>query len=109
MTITTSTDRPTLSSPASRVTAAAEIAACCRATGRLYREQTIWLMRQSGRDELIHYAGAAHRDRVAWHVTLAWLEQINRTESECKSLALAAAGWGNLTPEQIRAANPGMR
>lgn len=61
------------------------------------------------REEMIHYAGASHRDRVAWHVTRAWLDDPTRTESECKSLALWRA-WGvSLSPEQIRAANPGMR
>lgn len=50
-------------------------------------------MRAAGRDELIHYAGAAHRDRVAWHMTAEWLRSPWATESVLKTRALAAAGW----------------
>lgn len=88
MTLTTTTDKPT--------------------PQPFDREAAIRQMREAGADHLIHYAGASHRDPVAWHVTRAWLDQPTRTESECKSIALAAA-WGvALSPEQIRASNPGM-
>ena len=97
MTATTTTDKPTYPCP---LPGAPEP---FRAT------DAIRAMNAAGRTEMIHYAGAAHRDQVAWHVTRAWLDQTSRTESECKSLALRAAWRVDLTPEQIRAANPGMR
>lgn len=89
MTITTTTDKP--------------------APRPFDREAAICLMRAAGREELIHYAGAAHRDPVAWHVTRAWLDDTTRTESECKERALNVTGWGPITAADIRAANPGMR
>jgi hypothetical protein len=73
------------------------------------REAAIRQMRAAGRDEMIHYAGASHRDPIAWHVTRAWIDDPSRTESECKSRAFKAAGWGDIHPMQIRAASPGMR
>lgn len=97
MTAATTTDKPTYPCPLP------EQYAPFRAT------DAIRAMNEAGRTEMIHYAGAAHRDRSDWHVTRAWLDDPRRTESECKSLALWRA-WGvALSPAQIRAANPGMR
>lgn len=97
MTLTTTTDKPTYPC------ALPEQHAPFRAT------DAIRAMNEAGRIEMIHYAGSAHRDPIAWHVTRAWLDQPTRTESECKSLALKVVHGYDLTPEQIRASNPGMR
>jgi hypothetical protein len=91
MTITTSTDKPTTE------------------PRPFDREAAIRQMRAAGRDEMIHYSGASHRDPIAWHITRAWLDDPSCTESECKSIALKAAWNTDLSPEQIRASNPGMR
>lgn len=50
-------------------------------------------MRSSGRTELVHYAGAAHRDQVAWHMTAQWLDAPFASEAVLKARALRAAGW----------------
>ncbi len=73
-------------------------------------EAIVDAMRAAEREELVHYAGAAHRDEVAWQVSAAWLADPAQPESVLKSraLAIAAPAW-SLTPEEIRAANPGMR
>lgn len=97
MTLTTTTDKPTYPN------ALPERYEPFRAT------DAIRAMVLAARVEMVHYAGAAHRDLVAWHVTRAWLDQPTRTESECKSIALKAAWRVDLTPEQLRASNPGMR
>jgi len=61
-------------------------------------------LRAAGRLELIHYAGAAHRDRVAWHVCAAYLEDKSASEPVLKSRALKAAlGW-EVSPDDVRAA-----
>ncbi len=74
------------------------------------REQAIRQMRDAGRTEMIHYAGASHRDATDWYTTRAWLDDPTRAESVCRSMGLAASvGRIVLSPEQIRAANPGMR
>ncbi len=49
-------------------------------------------MRAHGREELVHYAGAAHRDPVAWQMCLAWQHDPSAPEATLKSRALAAAG-----------------
>jgi hypothetical protein len=65
-------------------------------------------MRSAHREELVHYAGASHRDDVAWAMAFYWLQTPEATESVLKSKALKLA-WGmDLTPDDIRAANPGM-
>lgn len=48
-------------------------------------------MRAAGRTDLIHYAGAAHRDRVAWHVCREYLADPSAGEWTLKSRALKAA------------------
>lgn len=65
---------------------------------------TIAQMRASGRDNLIHYAGAAHRDRVAWHVCAAYLADPTASEGVLKSLALRSAHGWDVSPEQLSAA-----
>lgn len=60
---------------------------------------------------LVHYAGAAHRDRVAWHMCLEYMADRatgrEATEAVLKSRALKAA-WGvDVAPEQIEAARGG--
>jgi len=65
---------------------------------------TIAIMRAAGHDHLIHYAGAAHRDVVAWHLCAAYLACPTGEEPELKSIALKAAyGW-DVSPADIRAA-----
>lgn len=73
-------------------------------------EAIITAMRAEGREDLVHYAGASYRDAIAWQVCVAWLVQPWQPESVLKSraLAIAAPSWA-LSPEQIRANNPGMR
>lgn len=50
-------------------------------------------MRRLGRTDLVHYAGAAHRDLVAWHMTALWLDDPFASEPSLKTRALRAAGW----------------
>lgn len=58
-------------------------------------------LRETGRTELIHYAGAAHRDQVAWEVCAGYLETPATPERDLKSRALKKVyGW-DVTPEQI--------
>lgn len=77
-------------------------------TGRLLTTALIERMRVRQDEHLVHYAGAAHRDLVAWHMCLAYLATPNAMEWELKSRALTAAyGW-DLTPADILAANPQM-
>lgn len=57
-------------------------------------------LRSSGREDLLHYAGAAHRDSVAWHLCAAYLADPTASEGHLKSRALKAA-WGvDVSPEQ---------
>lgn len=77
--------------------------------GTLQRDHLIDHMRATGRDELVHYAGAAHRDQVAWQVCIAYLAQPDAPEAELKARALSEAGWGDVSAQDLRAANPGMR
>lgn len=69
-------------------------------------------MRDYGRHELVHYAGAAHRDSVAWELCLAWLCEPDSLESELLARAInAGAAWrplADITAADIRAANPGI-
>ena len=55
----------------------------------LHVDTIIGSMRAHGRDELVHFAGAAHRDLTAWLVVEEWLENPDRTEAELRELALA--------------------
>ena len=50
-------------------------------------------LRATGRTELVHYAGAAHRDPVAWHVCAEYSADTSALEQDLKTRALAAAGW----------------
>lgn len=72
-------------------------------------EGIVAAMRAAGREELVHYAGSCYRDDVAFELCLAWLLAPHLLESELKCTALAAVGCGGLTPDDLRAANPGMR
>jgi hypothetical protein len=70
------------------------------ATGGLLVGALIALLRALGRTELVHYAGAAHRDPVAWHMCAEYLLDPTASEHVLKSRALKAAyGW-DVTPEQ---------
>lgn len=63
--------------------------------------QLIAQLRAAGREELIHYAGAAHRDLVAWHMCAAYLADPAAPENVLKSRALKEA-WGvDVSPDQI--------
>jgi UDP-N-acetyl-D-mannosaminuronic acid transferase (WecB/TagA/CpsF family) len=118
MTITDSIDRPTTANIV-LASETADMAATLRAKlleeGRPHHvshsnlEAIVALMRDAGREELVHYAGACYRDDVAWELCLAWLLATQLTESELRCVALAAVGCGGLTAEDIRTANPGMR
>lgn len=67
---------------------------------------TIAHMRRAGRTHLIHYAGAAHRDLVAWHMCREYLAAPDAGERELKSRALKAA-WGiDVAPDQIWSEEP---
>lgn len=62
---------------------------------------------RSARPELVHYAGAAHRDPVALQVCLAYLADRTAPEYALKSYALKSCALAALgvvvSPEQIRA------
>jgi hypothetical protein len=66
-------------------------------TSTLHIPQIVEAMRRAGRDELVHYAGAAHRDLVAWHMTAEWLVTPGASEAELKRRALVAAGYPSST------------
>ncbi len=53
-------------------------------------ESLILQLRARGREELIHYAGAAHRDPVAWHMCREYKRDPGASESALKVRALAA-------------------
>jgi len=48
-------------------------------------------MRVSGRLELVHYAGAAHRDRTAWWVCFHYVADKTAAEGMLKTRALISA------------------
>jgi len=73
-------------------------------TTSINTSQLIVQLRAAGRDELIHYAGAAHRDLVAWHMCAAYLADQDAPEHVLKSRALKEAHGIDITPEQIDAA-----
>lgn len=54
-------------------------------------EAIIAEMRAAGRQELVHYAGAAHRDPVAWFMVRVWIHARWKTESQLKEWALREA------------------
>lgn len=62
-------------------------------------------MRAAGHDHLLHYAGAAHRDLVAWQMCVAYLDDPMASESVLKSRALKAAHGWDVSPGQIAAAS----
>jgi hypothetical protein len=84
------------------------LAAHHASTGRLMTAALIARMRLRCDDHLVHYAGAAHRDLVAWHMCLAYLATPNASEWELKSRALKAAYDWDLSPADILNANPQM-
>ena len=59
-------------------------------------------------DHLKHYAGAAHRDLVAWHFCRTWQALPTAPEHVIKSAAVNAAWGWSTTPEMFRAASQGM-
>ena len=63
---------------------------------------TIAQMRAAGDDHLIHYAGAAHRDRVAWHMCAGYLADPTAPEHVLKSRAVKAAWGWDVEPEAFR-------
>lgn len=71
-------------------------------------EALIREMRAAGRNELIHYAGAAYRDSVAAEMCRQYVADRGATEQVLKSRALKVA-WGvdvapeNVTPTPIAA------
>lgn len=66
---------------------------------RIDTAAVIHAMREAGCDSLIHYAGAAHRDQVAWHLCAAWLAQPADPEHVLKSRAVKAAWGWDVAPE----------
>lgn len=82
---------------AGRAPTLADIAASLSASGRLQAKALISHLRSTGRTELLHYAGAAHRDPVAWHLCAAYLADPEATEAVLKSRAIKAA-WGIVVP-----------
>lgn len=72
-------------------------------TERLDTEALVSAMRDAGHDHLLHYAGAAHRDPVAWQMCVAYLADPEASESVLKSRALKAAHGWDVRPEQIAA------
>lgn len=63
-------------------------------------EAIIRAQRAAGRPELIHFAGASHRDGFAWEVTLAWVAEPLADLATLKSRAFKAHYRIELTPEQ---------
>ena len=51
---------------------------------------TLRELRATGRTELVHYAGAAHRDPVAYAMCVAWQADRTADEATLKSRALQA-------------------
>lgn len=49
-------------------------------------------MRERGRTEMVHYAGAAHRDLFDYRVVEAYVANPARTEDECLAVAHEAGG-----------------
>lgn len=102
MTLTTTTDKPTV--PSNTIDRPPSPALYVQATAEILIKRL-----RGHRPELIHYAGAAHRDAVAAAMCDAYMADPSADEATLKSRALKAAWGWNITPEQIRAANPGMR
>lgn len=51
-------------------------------------------LRTSGREDLLHYAGAAHRDPVAHRMCVEYLADPTASETDLKTRALKAVhGW----------------
>ncbi len=63
-------------------------------------------LRATGRESLIHYAGAAHRDQVAWHMCREYLLDQHASEALLKSRALKAAWGWDVTREMLGAVRP---
>lgn len=74
-------------------------------TERLDTEALVSAMRAAGHDHLLHYAGAAHRDPVAWQMCVAYLADPEAGEPVLKSRALKAAHGWDVIPGQIAAAS----
>lgn len=75
------------------ITAAAREVASLALAPRLDIAAVVAQMRASGRLNLVHYAGAAHRDLVAWHFCWAFVADPLARERDLKAIALRCA-WG---------------
>jgi hypothetical protein len=62
-------------------------------------------IRSAGRAELVHYAGAAHRDPVAHRMCLEWTLDPKAGEATLKSRALLAVHGWVVSPAQIHASS----
>lgn len=71
----------------------AAIANICSHLTRLGPTPVIEAMRLTGRIELIHYAGAAHRDDVALHMCAQYLADPDADEATLKARALESSGF----------------
>jgi hypothetical protein len=70
---------------------------------RIDQSATIAAMRAAGADHLVHYAGAAHRDSVAWQMCAAWLADPTAPEHVLKARAIKAAWGWDVAPEAFLA------
>lgn len=93
-----------VSSPSALAAATHNLLASLETTGRIPVDALIWVMGEAGHDHLIHYAGAAHRDPVAWHLCAAYLADPQSDEATLKSRALKAAWGWDVSPDAFRAA-----
>jgi hypothetical protein len=66
-------------------------------------ELVIKAMSEAGADHLVHYAGAAYRDAVAWQMCAAWLADPSQPEHVLKSRAVKAAWGWDVAPEAFLA------
>lgn len=67
----------------------------------MFYEKLIDQMRADGRDDLVHYAGAAHRDPVARALCAEYELDDTADEATLKSRALKRAHNWDVTPEQV--------
>lgn len=58
-------------------------------------------VRDAGREELVHYAGAAHRDEHAWHVIQCWFTSSTVCEATLQHAAHLAEG-ANVSQAHLR-------
>lgn len=57
-------------------------------------------MRAAGRDELVHYAGACHRDAFAWAIVQAWYREPDASERVLYARAMMAVHGVDVSPAQ---------